>query len=85
MYRKYNRNKREGNSYRKPRTNVATDAYGDNSYSAPSKEVYGDNSATLQHKAYRDLSNIGVIDVKADPNAEMSYGAFPYTDRKSVV
>lgn len=71
----YNRNNKN-NSVRR---NVAEEAYNDNNYQAPSPEKYSDNSETLQAKAYRDLSNIGVIDVKADPNAEMSYGSFPYT------
>lgn len=61
------------------RKNVAQEAYEDNNYEPPKKEVFTGGSETLQAKAYRDLSNIGVIDVKADPNAEMSYGAFPYT------
>lgn len=63
----------------KPHKNVAEEAYNDNHYEPPKKESFGSSSDTLQQKAYRDLSNIGVIDVKADPNAEMSYGAFPYT------
>lgn len=64
---------------RKPRKNVAEEAYNDNSYTPPSKEYVSASSATLQAKAFRDLENIGVIDVKVDPNAELSHGAFPYT------
>lgn len=64
---------------RAPRKHVAQEAYEDNKYEAPRKEELGHGSDTLQAKAYRDLDNIGVIDVKADPNAEMSYGSFPYT------
>lgn len=64
---------------RRPRKNVAEEAYNDNSYTPPAKESISASSATLQAKAYRDLENIGVIDVKADPNAELSHGAFPYT------
>lgn len=63
----------------KPRKNVTEEAYGDNHYTPPSKESLSASSSTLQAKAYRDLENIGVIDVKADPNAELSHGAFPYT------
>lgn len=58
---------------------VAAEAYEDNRFAPPSKERYTDRSDTLQKKSFRDLNNVGVIDVKADPNAELSHGAFPYT------
>lgn len=68
------------NSYhRAPKQHIAVEAYNDNKFESPSKPKYEDGSATLNNKAFRDLQNIGVIDVKADPNAELSYGSFPYT------
>lgn len=64
---------------RKPKTNVTVEAYQDSRFSSPVKEKISSGSATLEAKAFRDLNNIRVIDVKADPNTEMSFGAFPYT------
>lgn len=67
------------NNYKRGQTDPIKAAYEDNRFESPKKESISAGSETLQAKAYRDLSNIRVIDVKADPNAEMSYGAFPYT------
>jgi len=74
---KYNDNKHKYG--KRDRKNIAEEAYNDNHYQAPNKEQFSANSETLQSKSFRDLANINVIDVKADPNAEMSYGSFPYT------
>lgn len=62
---------------RKP--NIAESAYKDDRFSAPTEPKVTTGSETLQAKAFRDLNNIRVIDVKADPNAEMSFGSYPYT------
>lgn len=48
-------------------------------FQAPDQKRISNNSTTLQVKAFRELNNIGVIDVRVDPNAELSYGAQPYT------
>lgn len=69
------------NKHYNPRNkgNIAQQAYEDNRFESPKGEHVTNGSETLQAKAFRDLSNIRVIDVKADPNSEMSYGSFPYT------
>lgn len=61
------------------RPNVAEEAYNDNKYVPPEPEKVTADSETLHKKAFRDLDNMRVIDVHADPNAELSYGSFPYT------
>lgn len=47
-------------------------------YGTPSKEKTNDNSMTYQKKAFRDLQNIGMIEVKADPNTQSDKAGVPY-------
>jgi len=47
-------------------------------YGVPTKEKVSSNSMTYQTKAFRDLQNIGLIEVKADPNTEASRAGVPY-------
>lgn len=47
-------------------------------YGVPSKEKVSSNSMTYQTKAFRDLQNVGLIEVKADPNTEASKAGVPY-------
>lgn len=46
--------------------------------SVPSKERVTDPSLLLNTKAFRDLQNVGVIEMKADPNSEIVRGSYPY-------
>lgn len=47
-------------------------------YGQPAKEKKTENSMMYQNKAFRDLQNVGLIEVKADPNTEASLSGVPY-------
>jgi len=47
-------------------------------YGVPSKEKVSNNSMTFQNKAFRDLQNVGMIEVKADPNSQAEKAGVPY-------
>lgn len=47
-------------------------------YGVPTKEKVNNNSFAFQNKAFRDLQNVGLIEVKADPNTEASKAGVPY-------
>lgn len=44
----------------------------------PNKEKVENDSLLFNHKAFRDLQNVGNIEVKADPNSEAAKGSYPY-------
>lgn len=46
--------------------------------SIPNKESVSEASSTYQYKAFRDLQNVGSIDVKADPYQTALRGDYPY-------
>lgn len=45
---------------------------------SPAKEKVEADSMLYNVKAYRDLQNVGNIEVKADPNTEAAKGSYPY-------
>jgi len=47
-------------------------------YGTPKKETKSENSLTYQKKAFRDLQNVGMIEVKADPNTQTDKAGVPY-------
>jgi len=47
-------------------------------YGVPSKENVQDKSLTFQEKGFRDLQNVGMIEVKADPNSIAERSGVPY-------
>lgn len=57
------------------------------SYEKPKEEKTLDRSLTYNTKAFRDLQNVGNIEVHADPNAALSRGSYPYNiiDRTNKV
>lgn len=46
--------------------------------SIPSKPVESPEAMMFNVKAFRDLQNVGSIEVKADPNASITRGSYPY-------
>jgi hypothetical protein len=46
--------------------------------SLPTNEKVENKSLTYNVKAFRDLQNVGAIEVKADPNASILRGSYPY-------
>lgn len=46
--------------------------------SIPSPEKTSEASLTYNVKAFRDLQNVGAIELKADPNAAITRGSYPY-------
>ena len=47
-------------------------------YGLPGKEKVQDKSLTFQEKGFRDLQNVGMIEVKADPNSIAERSGVPY-------
>lgn len=47
--------------------------------SLPQPEKQTVDSSTYEIKAFRDLQNVGSIEVKADPNSEILKGGYPYS------
>lgn len=47
--------------------------------SVPKPEKQSVDSSTYEMKAFRDLQNVGSIEVKADPNSEILKGGYPYS------
>lgn len=63
---------------RKPRQNGLDFEMKEFKASLPDKEKVDEKSLTYNVKAFRDLQNVGAIEVKADPNASILRGSYPY-------